>query len=172
MPRVTPHNTNHLRQDATFHGGSERGGELKGVIRANRRKKRKLLCEAQAAAGSNELIAAGTKLVAIKRRWALTGSGGSEFDTRAARELERVYAAFAARWKAAHEAQSAARASEVGDGRAQTAAAARTRALASAQRVTEHHGASVRPRRITDKSRLATRLHPPVNPDGYQLITQ
>ena len=99
MPQVTPNRTNHLRQSATFRGTSQRGSELKALVRANRRKKRKLINEACAAA-SADLIAAGTKLVRIKRQWNLVGSGGQESDARAAHELENVYATFAVRGKA------------------------------------------------------------------------
>jgi hypothetical protein len=108
MPRVTPSQTNHGRNDAAFRGGSQRGGELKALVRANRRKKRKLINEARAAGTSADLIEAGNKLVALKRRWALVGSGGREFDARLAREFDEAYASFGARWKAEHGKTKAA----------------------------------------------------------------
>ena len=99
MPQITPNRTNHLRQDATFRGGSMPGAELKAIARSNRRKKRKLINRARAALRDPDLKAAATALVSVKRRWAKVGSAGAEHDGKLKREFEGIYEAFRARYE-------------------------------------------------------------------------
>ena len=99
MPQVTPHNTNHLRKNATFRGTrTEPFAVPPAVEKANRRRKRRLLNDAVRLAGNPNLLAAGRGLVAVKHRWARIGSAGAEHETELERRLERVLADFRARY--------------------------------------------------------------------------
>jgi hypothetical protein len=98
MPTITPHNTNHLRQNATFRGTRANPYATPAIEKGNRTKKRKLINRARAALRDPDLQAAAEALVSVKRRWAKVGNAGSEHDRKLGRELEAIYEAFRGRY--------------------------------------------------------------------------
>lgn len=116
MPQVTPNRTNHNRQNATFRGGSQRGSELKALVRANRRKKRKLINAVRASAHSGDIRTTAHKVIGAKRRWEMVGSAGSEYDAGLQREFERACDDFRERYRAQ---RAAGRVSAGGDEKVQ-----------------------------------------------------
>ena len=159
--------------------------EFELVTGGNLATRRQLVADAQALArdanGATDPKAINEILIA----WANTEPAGSDHDGRLWWELKEACASFYERSRPANALQPvdperntaptppAERCRPLGaPDTSVPGAGARTRAPATAHRVTQHLDASVRPRRLPDKSRLATKLHPPVNPGANRLITR
>jgi len=99
MPQVTPNNTNHLRQNATFRGTRANPYATPALEKENRTKKRRLINRARTALRDPDLQAAAEALVSVKRRWAKVGNAGAEHDKKLQRELEDIYETFRGRYE-------------------------------------------------------------------------
>jgi len=170
MPQITPNQTNHLRQNATFRGTRANPYATPALERSNRTKKRKLINRARAALRwpkrgfepkasvsrlRSDLQAAAVALVSVKRRWVKLGSAGAEHDRKLKKEFGDIYEQFGARYARVRARAIARRAQAATDpARQDPAAGAAPRARATPPPVrTPSVGGSVAP---------PTSLRPPV----------